>query len=379
MATVRVETEVELDVAMMAKAFAHMGSDDQAQFLALAHREMGEYTREHRDGTTATLGSYGREMQMLMIKDHFDEHPDAAEFIRTLYEMTHEEDKDTDVAKGAREHTKNFWAQPGGAMEAAVNWDNKKYFEQQAMAEEMIAVGTPTADNRDKERAKTLAYEAATDYLTGNVPLKAIGRCAFEMDTYRCQHPTGARFRAGDRVKVDVSPNMERLGTVTMVHTDGEVDVLLDADEVAVSTNARITCSGDDVVIVDGCRAYVKAGSGMDQGAYIGSVVKEHDDGTVTIDVGGVRAASAADATVIDFVTRNKKAVGDLITSDDVASYDGKFIAEIMFPKSIAISDMVDVKSPNADAAPCEECKGTGTWTNPANAEESPCSRGCKS
>lgn len=80
---VRIETDVIMDVGLMAKAFAQMDSDAQAQFMALAHQEMEEYTRS--DGTR--MGEHGRELQMLHVKDHFDEHPRAQEFIEDFFEM----------------------------------------------------------------------------------------------------------------------------------------------------------------------------------------------------------------------------------------------------------------------------------------------------
>jgi len=69
-----------MDLDVMAKAFANMGSNEQAMFLATAFQEMGNYS--------GGKGAYGREMQMLHIKDEFDAQPDAREFITTLYEMT---------------------------------------------------------------------------------------------------------------------------------------------------------------------------------------------------------------------------------------------------------------------------------------------------
>jgi len=77
---VRIQTEVVMDLDVMAKAFANMGSNEQAMFLATAFQEMGNYS--------GGKGAYGREMQMLHIKDEFDAQPDAREFITTLYEMT---------------------------------------------------------------------------------------------------------------------------------------------------------------------------------------------------------------------------------------------------------------------------------------------------
>jgi hypothetical protein len=96
--TIRVETEVELDVALMAKTFAHMNSGDQARFFALAHQQMATYSREEPDGSRFKMGSYGRETQMLSIKDHFHQQPDAREFILSLYQVTIEEDTFTDVS-----------------------------------------------------------------------------------------------------------------------------------------------------------------------------------------------------------------------------------------------------------------------------------------
>ena len=50
---VRIETDVIMDVGLMAKAFANMESNEQAKFLSMVHREMGEYPA--REGRT-TMG-----------------------------------------------------------------------------------------------------------------------------------------------------------------------------------------------------------------------------------------------------------------------------------------------------------------------------------
>ena len=456
---VRIETDVIMDAAMMAKAFAHMGSNDQAQFLALVHQQMATYTKEQADGTMKEQGSYGREMQMLYIKDHFDEHPDAKEFILSLYQMTIEEEEDT------------FTARPGGAMEAArlpkvpvdtvqsesrthrvragyldptfqpccgalweqdhkvgcpsaTSWNNppgdimedmrkakaaieadtglkptyalsaqaKKYFEQQGMAARDYAqeyIGTPIEDIRDEELVKALKHEPPPpqEWLLPNgdvgmpQPLEVLSESVSWLDkpndalapisqpriTCYCKNPVGTWFKVDDRVYVDTPTPKPRPGTVTKVCADGNVQVLLDVDMVNMAPNTFITCDPTNLNIV-GSLAHIGDG-----GAYIGRVVEWKDDGMVVIEV---MPRAKSDTRVIDFLDRNKKKVGDLLTSDDIASYTGEFISDKVFPKV----------SPSADTAPnvterrqCDECKGTGTWTSPFSNETSPCSRGCKS
>lgn len=84
------ETEIDIDVGQMAKAFAHMPSNDQAKFFAIAYREMATFTKHQTDGTMKELGEMGREMQMVYISDEFEKQPDARAFICDLWDMTRE-------------------------------------------------------------------------------------------------------------------------------------------------------------------------------------------------------------------------------------------------------------------------------------------------
>jgi hypothetical protein len=171
---------------------------------------------------------------------------------------------------------------------------------------------------------------------------------------------------------------------VTKVCADGNVQGLLDMElppaispkearhrnMVNVAPNVFVTYDPSKLNI---CGSLAYTGPG---GTYIGRVVKWKDDGMVVIEVApGVVASDPdtmpikptavfdrdADESIIDFVSRNKKAVGGLITSYDLVSPSG------------------DTKPNVAERRQCEECKGTGTWINPFNDEPSPCSRGCKS
>lgn len=148
--TVRVETEVVLDINVMAKAFANMGSDEQAEFLALAYQEMGMYTKEQPDGTLEEQGSMGREMQMAYVAGEFDKQPDARAFIHDFYEMSIEQAEEPMHATNwdAQEVDPTFQPCCGAMWEedhkiGCANRDDlgvtmsdqaKRYYEQQAKA-----------------------------------------------------------------------------------------------------------------------------------------------------------------------------------------------------------------------------------------------------
>lgn len=86
---VNVNVPVTITPEMAAQAFAQMGSDDQAEFLAKTFELMAKF--EYDDGRC--MGSHGRQTQLYSIRGWFDEYPQAQEFIEELHEMTAVEDK----------------------------------------------------------------------------------------------------------------------------------------------------------------------------------------------------------------------------------------------------------------------------------------------
>ena len=399
MATVRIETDVELDVSLMATAFAHMNSEDQARFFALAHQQMATYSREESDGSRFKMGSYGREMQMLSIKDSFDKQPDAREFIQVLYQMTIEEDDEVQAP------LMPFQKTAGEVMEAAclpkvaaetsmgTSWDN-----------------APGNIMEDLRKAKAAMAAEPYPYLNSllpvddkvaaakrSIPLHSVGESTLVSGEIECHciQPTGVWYEIGDRALVHrTRTDEDRCGTVTKVWPDGRPDVRLDAK----LTATYITVKADTLDII-GSLAYTKSADGI-SGSYIGRVTDRCSNGTVTIEVAPrVRPYAPdqklpidvisstdryADAGVLDFLDQNKKAVRDLLTADDpVSTSEGgltKECREFYEGKGLLSKSPIDDTAPNVtERGQCDECKGTGTWINPANAEESPCSRGCKS
>lgn len=367
---VRIETDVIMDVGLMAKAFAYMQSDEQAKFLALVHQEMG---------------SYGGEMQMLSIKDQLDKQPDAREFIRTLYEMTMVEEKPSPIddfrkAKAMIEADVGFRPAHHNVLTEVA----KRYYAQAAMAEKDFAgqymndfgcnpdelpdgfndkvaeeMSSPIDDfrrARDSFKAAAGLASEPLQVISTDVSWPGLGEArsgstfasfARAKVTCLCKGLTGVRYKVDDHVHVQRTFTVGK-GRVIAVR-GGDVLVLMDAAKsAAIPHSHRITVDGDSVYITGGS-VYTLTSPGY-PGLYIGTVAEKHDDGTMTIEVG-----QGVDAAILDTVSRNKKAVGDLITSDDPVSpshYDAR--------------------------TACDECKGTGTWTNPANNETSPCSKGCK-
>lgn len=88
MTKVTITAELDLDIDTMAKAFAHMGSNDQARFLKVAYQEMGTYTDPNvpPGAQGSRLGDYGRELQFDAIAKEMarPENEDAEWFAREL-------------------------------------------------------------------------------------------------------------------------------------------------------------------------------------------------------------------------------------------------------------------------------------------------------
>jgi hypothetical protein len=261
--TIRVETEVELDVALMAKTFAHMNSGDQARFFALAHQQMATYSREEPDGSRFKMGSYGRETQMLSIKDHFTQQPDAREFILSLYQMTIEEDTFTleDIRKAK------------AAMSTIGELDfQRQYLDSIGCNPDEL----PGGFNERLARTERYVQQAAM-----NIPLHSSSASIMSNGEIvcHCVQPIGAWYNIGDRVLVHrCHLDEDHWGTVVKVRLDGRPDVQLD--------------------------------------------------------------------------TR--------LDRSPPMPNDGPAVEGVVVP------------------IPCDECKGTGKWTNPFNDETTPCSRGCK-
>lgn len=432
---VRIETDVIMDVGLMAKAFAHMPCDAQAKFLAIVHQEMETYT----DGTDKELGSYGREMQMLSIKDRFGESPDAKEFIRTLYEMTHldsepgcvlpvHREATTEELLSAYKYSKKKLVDRGYDLvtsrtdlrhvdAVSMSYDDfaKKYFGdfgcnpdelpdgfndkdiRSSVAIEKAAgytrwplrsccateVGETHTDACKAALAKSLAHEPifiapvrrvaamvnATATRTGRTCCNTeLGeqhmddcRTAFEIKPYpmttrtgrtkpleviwqkvdwpglgerrvgqlgatystpriicKCKVPLGHSYKVHDQVRLDVGPNMQEVGRVFEVHSDGTLTVVLDAPPPSL--------------------------------AYVPETTEQRE------------AREKAIMSPGEILKQVDELVGIKPT---------EFIADKVFPK---------VAPAEAAGATCDECKGTGFWTNPAGGRnaKSPCSMGCK-
>jgi hypothetical protein len=346
--TVRVETEVEMDIDMMANAFAHMHSDEQARFLALAYQKMGTYELEQPDGTMKEQGSMGREMQMAYIGHEFDREPDARAFIRDFYQMTCEQVEEP---------------------MHATNWDAPT-IDDIRKAKEQIAsdVGLKPQYVMSAETKRAIPLHSISESIVVSEGIEC-----------HCIQPVGVWYEIGDRVLVHrTRQDEDRWGTVVHVWADGRPDVLLDSElpqpKEQVGDMVRRIRGGSHTTYItvkadgldfEGNAVYIKGGSGV-PGAYVGSVTAKHDDGTVTIRIDPGPLPYDPDrklpSGVVTKVNRHVKE-GELLTADDLMTADD--------PVSPVVEGSV---MPIA----CDECKGTGKWINPFNDEETPCSKGCK-
>lgn len=300
----------------MAKAFAHMDSEDQAKFLALVHDEMRNYPV--RDDSDAVMGSHGRELQMLAIKDHFDDEPDAAEFIRTLYEMTH------DVPAPDVPFTLVSLKGAEGRQSATI--DNNTEPGPLFTEKELSEVGLTRFNSVD-------VIETTVEY-PGVEPLGVVGDLRMSTTT---QPRITVRIHGRGRLELGdgVAIGSGQFGTVTQVHDDGTVTVVTDLGYLEPAQDGP---AGDPGLV--GAWVWpdlepVKANEPRDVREPIKGRTPEEEERFKKLDGYG-------------------------------------FVSHRLFPQT----DHLDDIAPNLEPAKCSECRGTGFYTG-MQAKE-PCSQGCK-
>lgn len=331
---VRIETEVTLDLELMAKTFASMDSGDQAKFLAVAYREMATFTRKDRSGETTELGYIGRETQMHSIGQSFDEQPDARAFVQDLHETTRDDD---DVAGSVI--LDGNPPTPGQAAEIRA-WLDASVGPDKAIA--AAKAGLPNPTRPDKSWFSSTATPLA------------------DMKASIAQIETDAGYRPAGPLEVITTT----LRWATLGSTE-EPQVVC-------------TCKAGPVLWID---AVVEVNIGP-EGCRVGKIVRVNpSDNTVDVllhptmqatgdkDVPG-EPASGGIVRGPNPVWNNEKSPKDH-PSHSVFTNDPVF-------KGMSPNADIPPKAPNGDI--CGECAGSGEWTNPAGGRNAvaPCSRGCK-
>jgi hypothetical protein len=319
MVRVHIETEVDLDVELMAKTFAHMHSDEQAKFFAMAYQEMAGYTKEQPDGTDKEMGEWGRDMQMSYITDEFEKEPDARAFIEELYES---------AQPPCNPKTELEIAQD--AIRASLDSGNLTFngatigpgcdYETLELAEAAMA-NYATIAEADAAMAERVTEQDYLDSLPVAMEVLRTFTGSDHRTTAVCRPGRDAPvYVPGDRVHIDVAEDsvFTGIGRCTHVNNDGTIEVLLEPKSIS-------------------------------RQPLLDKIRKRHAD---------IMNDALVDEGILDAIRRDSQTIQEAFGLPYVASNDDKV--------------------PNADTT-CEECGGTGEWTNPAGGRDakSPCSKGC--
>lgn len=386
-------TFADLELELVAKAFAHLGSDEQAKFLAVAYREMATYTKEQPDGTIKELNEWGRDMQLAYIHDEFDKHPDAREFIRALV------DDDWDETGESELETAKNTVRVAFAAEESVGCNPADYELAVGVQCEQLTViedgkFTPEGVEYFEARAphgRTVrvpmdnpSYFEVGDY----VKPKGVGqgRVVEILDDAVVLAVGPAPLTLGDHVRLKGDPNPVTW-IVQRLHNDGTVGVVC----LPIATNpATVTMAADDLERVAE-QAHIdnlpEAVEVLDM-KYEPSWSSPTGLPRTTYRCRPRRPApgmpdpyAPGDRVYLDM----PRAAGIRVGRCTAVNNDGtiEVLLNIPGPGDIYIgvssNDDKAPESPNADKPKCGECGGTGVWTNPAGGRnaDSPCSRGC--
>lgn len=365
---VRIETEVELDLEMMAKAFSDMDSEKQADFLGMAYREMATYTRRGPDGAITRLGSMGRENQMSMIGEAFKRVPDAKAFLDDLLTMTRESGDgivlDGTIPSPARAAEIRAWLNDNVGQDPS--WNNPAstpLADVQAMSAKLKA-GMERKEVFDPKVAGLLIPSGGGIKFA---PLTVIATSIRWSDMNKTKHPLvtctceigSHALLVGDNVSVATGSEVT-VGTVVRVNAaDKTVDVLLEQPK------------GDPAVTQPPTQERTCCKSNM----------KQHHCGS---------CAQPADPNQRHRFRLDPESTLDKIEAEAKKLDEHGFISHRIFPNEQPVKKQnvvwngeeasVDIppESPNADT--CGECGGSGEWKNPAGGRNAvtPCSKGCK-
>jgi hypothetical protein len=314
---IEVDITAHLTPAAMGAVFAHMGSDQQAEFLATAFRAMGEYRK--KDDGTATMGSWGRETQLAHIRDHFDDYPEAREFIDDLHVMTRDEDKDAfRMVRDIQDKIVAAYSLPNPFL----------------LQEPKCRTATEDLTRREY-RAREVAAMIPHSAFRFNVETMHRGDRRVVMDT-------------STEIEIDIENDDLHLGDRYIAH-GYPVGTVIGVDEADTRT---VTVLLDDVlpsftqpvVVLDG-GVYVPNSGDVEVTAHDGSKTIIRVDGPTMLPIKALEAKMLPP----DLTPRTK--VGHLGRFDN---HGGRPLV----------------------AKNCSECKGTG-WYTGLN-ERSPCSQGCK-
>ncbi len=357
---VKIETEVDLDVNLMAKTFANMGSDEQAEFFAMAHNQL----------FASCNGAAGRDMQLCYVADAIRrEKTLALEFFETIGAFLSDDTPKGIVIQGKEPTLSELL-------------DIKRY------AEKKLAGHNTTSDGKATNKFLSLLnpYEG-----------KCMGCNADKGEEHDpdCQTLTVNRLGLGEAAKRERAKPLGELGaTHVNVRPTPHWDSLVAA---GLANDPRFK-RGDAV-----------KGPGPDGTVISGKLVRLTDDALATIEYGNPRQQQKWHRVHLkDLRMQNEEmpiAAGCVPANPlrrQAADALKKAIQAVPIDLGIGprtldpeMRDMLGLDAPCDKAVdcglsqddlstdkptPCTECKGTGYWDNPGSMTgmRYPCSKGCK-